>query len=89
MHMNEGREEAENNMKQHISAHGEVNGNFTVVFNARKNHQTLSKKPQFIPSIWIFTDFVILSYTPDLDRNTETQVRVLTSYRNEEWKRVI
>lgn len=59
MHMNEGREEAENNMKKHISAHGEVNGNFTVVFNTRKNLQTLSKNTVYP----VYLDFHRLCYS--------------------------
>lgn len=61
----------------------------TFISNSKKYHQTLSKKTQFVLSIWIFTDFVFLFYIPDLDKNTETYIRVLTSYRNKEGKRVI
>lgn len=43
MHMNEERKEAKNGTKKHICTHSEVNGNFTVVFSARRDHQTLSK----------------------------------------------
>lgn len=43
MHMNEEREEAEDDTKKHIFVPSEVNGNFTIVFKDRRNHQTLSK----------------------------------------------
>lgn len=43
MYMNKEREEAENGTKKNIFVHCEVNGNFTVFFKAKRNHQTLSK----------------------------------------------